>query len=116
MRKLFFVGMVLAGLLCGTSVVLAKEDGTEECCPIPTTCLEQARGVVELGENFLQTLQEGCVEMEEVKEVIILIITPLITPHPTQTPYPILAESKEEYDEAVHNFFGRSSRPKLKKD
>jgi len=32
MRKLFFVGLFLVGLLFGsTSVVLAKQNGTEEC-------------------------------------------------------------------------------------
>ena len=31
MRKMFFVGLFLASLFCGTFAVLAKEDGTEEC-------------------------------------------------------------------------------------
>jgi|SRR3989338_2532589 len=31
MRKLFFMGLFLASLFCGTFAVLAKGSGTEEC-------------------------------------------------------------------------------------
>ncbi len=113
MKKFIFAVAVAVGL-CGASAseLLAKEDGTEECDAVALEgVLKQARDIVGLGDSFSQVLREGVVEAREGEEVIKSLIAENFSRR-----YPVLAENKEDYCEAVRRFFGQNSRPKLKND
>ena len=106
MRKLFFVGLFLASLVCNTSTVLAKENGTEECdAMLLEKVLAQARGIT-ASAAFLQEIRPTIEEVKvEVKKTI-----------PDPSSGQDLVFERKEYDESVRRYFGRNSRPKPKND
>lgn len=70
MRKLFFVGMLLASLFCGASVVLAKEDGTEDCdAVVIERVLAQVRGVL-ANTEFLTEVKPTLSDVKKIVEEI----------------------------------------------
>ena len=106
-----FVGMLLASLFCGSFVVLAKENGTEECDAVQIEkVLKQARAIT-ASATFLSEITPLMEEVKaEVKKTMPeLILTP--TPNQEQDVF-----ERKEYNEAVRHYFGKNSRPKLKND
>lgn len=106
MKKNFiFVGMLLASLFFGTSVVLAKENGAEECDAVAIEqVLAQARGIT-ASASFLSELKPELNDYKKVAEELVeesgKELVELVQRHEQS-----LAESKKEYDEAISRYFG----------
>lgn len=106
MKKNFiFVGMLLASLFFGTSVVLAKENGVGECDAVYfEQILKQARGIT-ASAAFLQELKPEMDDSKNVAEELVKgsveELADLVQNHEQ-----ILAEGKKEYDEATSRYFG----------
>lgn len=102
MRKLFFVGMLLVGLFCGTSVVLAKEDGKGECDAVYfEQVLAQVRGIL-ASTAFLQELKP---EMDDSKKVTEELVEESIKGLAGMVQV-VTEMDRKEYDEAVTRYFG----------
>ena len=110
MRKLFFVGVLMAGLFCNTFAVLAKENGTEECDAALKEVLRQARGITASITESATLLSEINPLVEEVKAEVKKTM-PELAPNQGEDVF-----ERREYDEAIRRYFGKNSRPKLKND
>ena len=113
MCKLFFVGLFLASLVCGgTSAVLAKENGTEECDAVALEkVLAQARGIT-ASAAFLQEVRPTCDDSKKVIEELVAEQGKELD----RISQGIAEMDRKEYDEAVRRYFGQNSRPKPKND
>ena len=112
MRKLFFVGLFLASLVCNTSTVLAKENGTEECdAMLLEKVLAQARGIT-ASAAFLREIKPTCDDSKKVIEELVAEQGK----ESARMSQGIAEMGRKEYDEAVRRYFGRNSRPKPKND
>ena len=112
MRKLFFVGLFLASLFCGTFAVLAKKDGAEECDAMALErVLAQARGIT-ASAAFLQEIKPTCDDSKKVIEELVAEQGK----ESARMSQGIAEMDRKEYDEAVRRYFGRNSRPKPKND
>ena len=112
MRKLFFVGLFLASLFCGTSTVLAKEKGTEEGDAMALErVLAQARGIT-ASAAFLQEIRPTCDDTKKVIEELVAEQGEELA----RMSQGIAEMDRKEYDEAVRRYFGQNSRPKQKND
>ena len=113
LKNFIFVGVFLLGLLIGgTSVVLAEENGTEECDAVALEkVLEQARGIV-ASAAFLQELKPTLSDTKKVVEDLVVEQGKELA----RTSQDIAEMDRKEYNEAIRRYFGRSSRPKLKND
>ena len=112
MRKMFFVGLFLASLFCGTFAVLAKEDGTEECDAMALEkVLAQARGIT-ASAIFLQEIKPTYDDTKKVIEELVAEQGEELA----RMSQGIAEMDRKEYDESVRRYFGRNSRPKPKND
>lgn len=112
MRKLFFVGVLvlLMNMFCGTSALLAKEDGTEDCDAVALErVLAQARGIT----ASMAFLQEMKPEIDDTKNVVESLVAEQNreAAENSRKQEEAFAERKKEYDEAVHRYFRRSGQP-----
>lgn len=113
MRKLFFVGMLLASLFCGASVVLAKENSTEECDAVAIErVLAQARGV--LANTNILFLRELKPEIDDTKNFVEILVAEQNREwaENSQRQEEAFAEGKKEYEAALNRYWGRNSQPK----
>lgn len=111
MRKLFFVGVLLTSLFCGASVVLAKEDGTEDCDAVAIErVLAQARGVL-ANTDFLLVLKPEIDDTKNFVESMVAEQNREWTEN-SRRQEESFAEGKKEYDEVIHRYFRRSGQPK----
>lgn len=105
MKKFIFAVAVV--LVCGaSSIVLAKENSTEECDAL-------LRKKIANDANYIKAnLAPALLEMKRSVEDLVKSQKPdsLI---PNEETY---EASKVEYDESVRRYFGHNSRPKLKND
>ncbi|KKR52995.1 MAG: hypothetical protein UT90_C0016G0017 [Parcubacteria group bacterium GW2011_GWA1_40_21] len=112
MRKMFFVGLFLASLFCGTFAVLAKKDGAEECDAMALgKVLAQARGIT-ASAAFLQETKPTCDDIKKVIEELVAEQGKDLA----RMGQGIAEMDKKEYEEALKRYWGRSSLPKLKND
>lgn len=104
----FFAGMLLAGLFCGASAVLAEENGTEDCNAVALErVLAQARGVLadtdfllelKLEIDDLKKVAEGLMEEQNRK------LEEFVKSHEQS-----FIEGKREYDEVMNHYGGETT-------
>lgn len=115
MGKLFFVVMLLASLFCGTSALLAKEDGTEDCDAVYLEqVLKQARGIT-ASTAFLSELKP---EIDDTKNFVESMVAEQNREwaENSRRQEEAFAEGKKEYEAALNRYWGQNSRPKPKND
>lgn len=113
MRKLFFVGVLLASLFCGVSVVLAKEDGTEDCDAVALErVLAQARGLLANTDFlFLRALKPEFDDTKNFVEGMVAEQNREVAEN-SRKQEEAFAEGKKEYEAALNRYWGQNSRPK----
>lgn len=110
-KNFIFVGMLLFGLFCGASVVLAKEDGKGDCDAVYLEqVLKQARGIT-ASTAFLSELKP---EFDDTKNFVESLVAEQNkeAAENSRRQEEAFAEGKKEYDEAIHRYFRRSGQPK----
>ena len=112
MKKFIFVGVFFVAVVCAPVVLLAKENGTEECDAVTIELvLKQARGIT-ASAAFLSEILPTLNDTKKVIEELVVELGRELA----RISQDIAEMDRKEYDEAVRRYFGKNSRPKLKND
>ncbi len=108
LKNFILLGVFLLGLLvCGnSSVVLAKEDGTEECDAVT---VEQARAIT-ASATFLSEVKPTLDDIKKVVEELVVEQGKEFA----RISQDVAEMNRKEYDEAIRRYWAKSGQPKLK--